>query len=170
MRISSVAILAVVAATIAVGLAPVHAARRYVLAPQVSWEEILPYLQSNVGVFIHDQVLEVVVCTESQDRTGVIPYATDLGEYARLILFEALRRSGRMDHAIEEVVVRFRTVLPTLSVGEKHDLPHQLWKTLVNDLRFIGPVREAFDRAKKAGRLRCRLCEKGMELEFLHLL
>jgi hypothetical protein len=61
------------------------AGKRYVTTPDVSWDEIQPYLRSHVVPWLHDSDFQVYVCTGQVLRDVVTDYDDELGSFAKVL-------------------------------------------------------------------------------------
>ena len=133
--------------------------KRYVSTPDVSWDEILPYIQSHVVPWLVDNEFQVYVCSEQVLRGVVTPYDDTLGSFAKVLLFEGLKNDSRIETALREATERFRAQLDTLDRSERATYRDVFWNKLVKREGFLPRLEAQFEKAKTKGRLRCSICE-----------
>ena len=135
-------------------------AKRHVVVPEVSWEDLVPYIRSHVVPYLQGDDFHVYVCEEQVLQDTVQPYDEALGDFAKVLLYESLRTDSAINAALADTTAAFRGRLRTMATEERRQYRDLYWEDLASAESFLPRVQHLFNSAVNKGRLRCWLCEK----------
>ena len=144
----------------------IAAAQRHVSVPGATWDQIVPYLESNLRVEYTEAGLVVGTSGAPYERKLVEPYDEALGELATVLLGDALNTRS-FSKALERVTrtLEAKGADPRKLSGD--ELAAAVWRELAADDRFVSRLRATFSTAQDEGRLRCWICDNGFEPQHL---
>ena len=130
-----------------------------VRVPNVSWDQIRPYVRAHVVAEFRDGALEVYVCAGRVDRTAVTPYDDVLGDLTKVLLFQALLESPEVQRAVSASSDHVRAWAKTATAAQRREVGEVL-REEPGSSNLLPELRGRFTRAEKKGRIRCRVCEE----------
>lgn len=134
--------------------------RRYVVTPRLSWDEFVPYLKSQIVPGFQKGRFEVLVCESAADKTMVTPFDDKSGDFAKVLLFEALMTEKKFGDRISRLTDTFRERLGGSGPDDLRRIRENYWGEFFGDTSLTKTLRSRFDAAIRDGRLRCRMCEQ----------
>lgn len=146
---------------VAVGMSGFPAsAKRFVAVPDVEWEALVPYVRSTIVADLDGDHFQVLVCEGRTDRSVHSPFDEALGDFAKVLVLQRLRRDSRIFEGIAAATEGFRHRLLGMTQADRIRFRELLWNDLSASPHVLPRLRSAFLQARRAGRLRCWPCEK----------
>ena len=146
--------------------APIFAEKIYLSAPEVSWEDLQPYVMANLRVEYREEDVFVGVSGASRERELFEPYEHVFGEWATVLLGQILT-DKKLRRAVKEIGRDLVREQPAVVAMDREELTRVYWARLEADGRFVIQLGQLFRKAQKNGQLRCLICEKGFEPQYL---
>jgi len=145
---------------------PIAAEKRFLSAPEVSWEDLQPYVMANLRVEYREDAVFVGVSGASRERELFEPYDHIFGEWATVLLGQLLT-DRKLRRVVKDIARDLAKEQPDVVTMEREELTRLYWARLESDGRFVTRLGQLFRRAQMKGRLRCLICERGFEPQFL---
>lgn len=145
---------------------PIFAEKIYLSAPEVSWEDLQPYVMANLRVEYREEEVSVGVSGASRERELFEPYEHVFGEWATVLLGQLLT-DRKLQRVVKDVGRELAKERPAVVTMDREGLTRVYWARLEEDGRFVARLGQLFRKAQKNGRLRCLICERGFEPKYL---
>ena len=143
-----------------------HAAageKKFLVVPQITWKELLPYIESHVVTELDKSEFNVFVCADRVLEDRVTSYDQELGDFAKVLIWEGMRSDRKIETSIGRATEEFRRRIPQLSESEVEKHQQLFWQDLVASADFLPRLQRLFESSERRGRLRCWMCEKNEE-------
>jgi hypothetical protein len=136
-----------------------QAAKTFVVTPDVTWDQMLPYVRANIVPQLSGNEFHVFVCQDQTDRTVITPFDDALGDFAKILVTQAMKTEPKVSDAIGAVTEQFRQRVSTFDAETRGRYGNLFWRALQDDPTVLPTIRTLFSSARDAKKLRCWLCE-----------
>ena len=147
---------------------PMFANKQFVVVPETTWADLSPYVEANIRVEFADGALMIGATAHPYERLLFEPYDSTLGEFATVLISEAIRYP-RIRKRLEETTAALKSAGVDPTTTTKKQLEALFWDELTTNTDFMVRLERLFRKAQAKGRLECFMCGEGFEPQYVEL-
>jgi hypothetical protein len=135
-------------------------AKTYVAVPDVSWDDLLPYVRANIVPELHGNRFDLWVCPAHTLHSAPTPFDDRLGDFTLVLIDEVLMHDRHWSASVTALADSFRERVPSLTPEERGNMRDLVWEELTRSSEILPRIQSEFLEARKRSRLRCGVCEE----------
>ena len=142
--------------------------KQFVVVPDTTWADLIPYVEANIRVKFADGELMIGASSQPYERLLFEPYDSTLGEFATVLIVEAIRYP-RFRKLLKETTAALKSAEIDPTTTTKEQLEALFWDDLTTNTDSMVRLEKLFRKAQAKGRLECFMCGEGFEPQYVEL-